>query len=70
MMDDVDKMKARIDRMERLETAESDLDASQAVRIGPDRCRDAHCRGTELATKETTQKKLAAYRHWLCTGRG
>ena len=27
IMDDVDKMKARIDRMERLETAESDLDA-------------------------------------------
>ena len=41
IMDDVDKIKARIDRMERLETAESDLDAPDAPRIGPDRCRDA-----------------------------
>jgi HK97 family phage major capsid protein len=68
IMDDVDKLKAKIDRMERLETAESGLDAPTPRTSEPLDVETRDRRGTELATKETSHKKLLAFRHWLRTG--
>jgi HK97 family phage major capsid protein len=68
MMEDVDKMRVKIDRMEKLETAESDLDAPATRVSEPLHTEHRDRQSTELATKDATLKKLLAYRHWLRSG--
>jgi HK97 family phage major capsid protein len=67
-MEDVDKMRVKIDRMEKLETAESDLDAPTPRTSEPLHTETRDRQTGELATKDAVHKKLLAFRHWLRTG--
>jgi HK97 family phage major capsid protein len=64
-MADVDKMKVKIDRMERLELVEDDLEAP-VTRAG--RPIDTEERMRPEQKKQAEEKKLAAFRQWLRTG--
>jgi len=67
-MDGADALLERAKRMERIETAESDLDAAIPRTSEPLHTETRDRRVGELATKESGQQKLAAWRHWLRTG--
>jgi HK97 family phage major capsid protein len=64
-MAEVDKMKVKIDRMERLELVEDDLDAPLS-RAGKPIDTEERMRPEEK--KRAEEKKLGAFRHWLRTG--
>ena len=67
-MDGADALLERIKRMERLETATSDLDAPTPRTSEPLHTETRDRRTGELATKESNHQKLLAFRHWLRTG--
>jgi HK97 family phage major capsid protein len=67
-MDGADALLERIKRMERLEVATSDLDSPTPRTSEPLHTETRDRQTGELATKETTHKKLLAFRHWLRTG--
>ncbi len=64
-MAEVDKMKAKIDRMERLELVEDELEAP-VTRAGKPIETEERMRPEQKAQAE--EKKLGAFRHWLRTG--
>jgi HK97 family phage major capsid protein len=67
-MDGADALLEQAKRMERIETAESDLDTPTPRTSEPLHTETRDRRAGELATRETTHAKLMAYRHWLRTG--
>jgi HK97 family phage major capsid protein len=67
-MDGADALLEQAKRMERIETAESDLDAPTPRTSEPLELERRDRREGELATKETDLKKRVAWRHWLRTG--
>jgi HK97 family phage major capsid protein len=67
-MDGADALLEKAKRMERIETAESDLDTPTPRTSEPLDIETRDRRHGELATKETDQRKRIAWRHWLRTG--
>jgi HK97 family phage major capsid protein len=67
-MDAADALLEQAKRMERIETAESDLDLPTPRTSEPLHTETRDRQTGELATRDAAHKKLAAYRHWLRTG--
>jgi HK97 family phage major capsid protein len=67
-MDAADALLEEAKRMERIETAESDLDLPTPRTSEPLHTETRDRQTGELATRDAAHKKLAAYRHWLRTG--
>jgi HK97 family phage major capsid protein len=67
-MDGADALLEQAKRMERIETAESDLDLPTPRTSDPLHTETRDRQHGELATKESNDKKRLAWRHWLRTG--
>lgn len=70
MMDDVDKMKSKIDRCEKLESAEQEMEATTGRRSQPLEVavRERNTRDLATQTADGEKRKALAFRNWLKSG--